>query len=657
MPETIQVPSELPVLALRDVVVFPYMIIPLVVGRDISSAAIDAALAGDRMIAVVTQREIETEDPMPDDVYRVGTAATIMRMVKLSEERIKILVQGVSKIRLDDFTQTRPFLKARIVAIPETQPEDESIEREATMRTVTEGLQKVASMGKSIPMEVVDLVESISDPGRLADVAASNLNLKIPQAQEILETDDPDERLKLVRRHLERELALLDAQARIENMAREGIHKSQREYYLREQLKAIRKELGDLDDREVELDQLREKLAKMKLPKPVKEEADKQLKRLGHMHGDSAEAGVIRTYLDWIVDLPWSKRVKDSLELRAAAKILDEDHYGLEKVKDRILEFLAVARLKGTVRGSILCFVGPPGVGKTSLGRSIARSMGRPFVRHSLGGVRDEAEIRGHRRTYVGALPGKIIQGLKQAGANNPVFMLDEIDKLGSDFRGDPSSALLEVLDPEQNNSFTDHYLGVPFDLSRVLFICTANTEDPIPRPLHDRMEIIRIPGYTSLEKTAIAERYLVPRQIDACGLKPKHIEIGTPALTALIENYTREAGVRNLERAIGSVFRKVARQIGEHKAKSVKITPAQVEKLLGPAEYQYEEDEAPGLRVGLATDLAWTSVGGEILHIEAQAVPGKGALTLTGHLGEVMRESAQAAMTYARRRAADFAI
>ncbi|MCZ7583919.1 MAG: endopeptidase La [Deltaproteobacteria bacterium] len=414
----------------------------------------------------------------------------------------------------------------------------------------------------------------------------------------------------------------------------------------------MRKELGDTDDRDEDIEALREKIAKMKLPKLVRQEADKQLKRLAKMHGDSAEASVVRTYLDWIVDLPWSKKSKDKLDLSKARGVLDDDHYGLDKVKDRILEFLAVARLKGSVKGSILCFVGPPGVGKTSLGRSIARAMGRQFVRVSLGGVRDEAEIRGHRRTYVGAMPGKIIGGLKQAGTVNPVFMLDEIDKLGADFRGDPSSALLEVLDPEQNHAFIDHYLGVPFDLSEVLFIATANMEDPIPRPLHDRMEIIRIPGYTVLEKTAIAERYLIPKQREASGLSMKQIQISTPSVKAVIEGYTREAGVRTLERTIGSVCRKVARKIGEKSAKSVSVTPAQIEKLLGQPEVRHEEDETAAMRVGLATGLAWTPVGGEILHIESQAVPGKGGLTLTGHLGEVMRESAQAAVTYARSRA-----
>ncbi len=649
--DAITLPSELPVLALRDVVVFPYMIIPLIVGREMSNAAIDAALASDRLIAVVTQRDVEIDDPTAEDLYTVGTACTIMRMVKLNEDRVKVLVQGISKVKILKHVKTRPYFQAKVEVLPEYIVESDDIERQARIRTVLEGLQKVASMGKSIPMEVVELAESITDPGRLADIAASNLNIKINESQEILETPDPDERLQLVRQHLTRELALLDAQARIEDMAREGIHKSQREFFLREQLKAIRKELGEMDERDEEIEMLREKIMKLKLPKPVHEEAEKQLKRLSRMHSDSAEAGVVRTYLDWIVEIPWNKKSRDKLDLVRARAILDEDHYGLVKIKDRILEFLAVARLKGSVRGSILCFVGPPGVGKTSLGRSIARSMGRKFTRISLGGVRDEAEIRGHRRTYVGAMPGKIITGLKQAGTKNPVFMLDEIDKLGADFRGDPSSALLEVLDPEQNTDFVDHYLGVPYDLSQVLFITTANTEEPIPRPLHDRMEILRLPGYTSLEKAAIAERYLVPRQMEDTGLKKKNIKFTPEAIHDVIDFYTREAGVRTLERTIGSVCRKVARKIGEGANKMVNMTPKSLEQMLGPHEYRHEEDEPAGRRVGLATGLAWTPVGGEILHIEVQTVPGKGGLTLTGHLGAVMKESAQAAVTSARKR------
>ncbi|MBZ0271407.1 endopeptidase La [bacterium] len=655
--ETIVIPNELPVLALRDVVVFPYMIIPLVVGRDISNAAIDAAMAGERMVAVITQKDMDIEEPRGEDLFTVGTACTIMRMVKLTEERVKVLVQGVAKVRTKKFKQERPFLRATVEIIQEPEAPDETIENEANQRAVVEGLQKISQMGKSIPNEVVELAETVDDPGRLADIVASNLSLKIAQAQEVLETVDPQKRLELVREHLARELALLEAQAKIETMAKEGIHKSQREYYLREQMKAIRKELGETDDRDEEMDLLREKIEKAKMPKAVAAEADKQLKRLSRLHGDSAEAGVVRTYLDWLVELPWTAKTRDKLDLKQAHAVLDEDHFGLEKVKERILEFLAVAKMRGTVKGSILCFVGPPGVGKTSLGRSIARSMGRKFIRVSLGGVRDEAEIRGHRRTYVGAMPGKILMGMKQAGSNNPVFMLDEIDKLGADFRGDPASALLEVLDPEQNDHFTDHYMGVPFDLSRVLFIATANTEHPIPQALHDRMEMIRIPGYTSQEKVNIAERYLIPKQLDATGLTGEQIDFPSRAVMKVVEGYTREAGVRTLERTIGSLCRKVARRIGEGKAEHIAVTPGQVEKLLGPPEYRHEEDEAPGLRVGLATGLAWTPVGGEILHIEAQATPGRGALTLTGHLGEVMRESAQAAVTYARAHAKEIGL
>ncbi len=647
----VQVPDKLPVLPVRDIVVFPYMIIPLFVGREISIKAIDNALSTNRMIMLLTQRDLGIENPSTNDLYTVGTIGMIMRMLKLPDGRVKILVQGLSKARVKSFTHAGAFYSAEIDKIEEIKPTGLSIEEEAQIRTVKEQLDKAVSYGKTVLPDIMVVIENLDDPGRLADLVASNLGLKAEQAQEILEIIDPILRLKRVSEILGHEIELLIVQQKIQSEARGEIDKTQREYFLREQLKAIQKELGDIDERAEEIREFRKKIEDSKMPEKVDKEAEKQLKRLEKMHPDSAEAGTIRTYLDWLVELPWSKSTKDNLDIKIAKKVLNDDHYDLEKVKERILEYLSVRKLKEKMKGPILCFIGPPGVGKTSLGRSIARALGREFVRMSLGGVRDEAEIRGHRRTYVGALPGRIIQGIKQAGTNNPVFMLDEIDKIGMDFRGDPSSALLEVLDPEQNFAFADHYLSVAFDLTNVMFITTGNLTDTIPGPLRDRMEIIYLSGYTSEEKLGIAKKYLLPKQLEEHGLTSKILDITDSALTLLISQYTREAGVRNLEREIANLCRKVAKRIAEGKEKKFKIITKNIHTFLGAPKYLPEE-EMEYDEVGVSTGLAWTEAGGDIIYIEATTMMGKGHLTLTGQLGDIMKESAQAALSYIRSRA-----
>ncbi len=647
----VRIPDALPVLPVRDIVVFPYMIIPLFVGREISIKAIDHALAGDRMILLLTQKDLSVENPQVSDLYTVGTVGMIMRMLKLPDGRVKILVQGLSKARVKRFSQTGDFFSANIEKIEELKPAALSIEEEAQIRTVKEQLDKAVSHGKTVLPDIMVVIENLDEPGRLADLVASNLGLKAEQAQEILEIIDPIVRLRRVSEILSREIELLIVQQKIQSEARGEIDKTQREYFLREQLKAIQKELGDIDERAEEAKEFRRKIEEAKMPEKVHKEAEKQLKRLEKMHPDSAEAATIRTYLDWLVELPWSKSTKDNLDIKIAKKVLNEDHYDLEKVKERILEYLSVRKLKEKMKGPILCFIGPPGVGKTSLGRSIARSLGREFVRMSLGGVRDEAEIRGHRRTYVGALPGRIIQGIKTAGTNNPVFMLDEIDKIGMDFRGDPSSALLEVLDPEQNFAFADHYLSVPFDLTNVMFITTGNLADTIPGPLRDRMEIIYLSGYTSEEKLGIARKYLLPKQLDEHGLTGRILDVADPALLMLISEYTREAGVRNLEREIANLCRKVAKRIAEGKEKTFRVTTKNLENFLGAPKFLPEEEMQED-EVGVSTGLAWTEAGGDIIYIEATTMMGKGHLTLTGQLGDVMKESAQAALSYIRSRA-----
>jgi ATP-dependent Lon protease len=650
--EELKIPDVLPLLPVRDVVVYPYMILPLFVGREISIAAVDEALSKDRLIFLATQRDVGEEDPTPEGIYEVGTVAMIMRMLKLPDGRVKILVQGLTKGRIIEYRSTKPFYAVGIERLVEPQVES-SLELEALIRTVKDQLNKIIALGKVISPEVMVIVENMQEPGSLADLIASNIGLKVDEAQHLLEIGDPVERLTRVNELLNKENELLGMQARIQSAAKEEMGKSQREYYLREQLRAIQQELGETDARAEEIAELRKAIETAKMPSHAEKEALKQLGRLEQMHPDAAESAMLRTYLDWLVELPWSKATKDVLDIGKAHEILDEDHFYLEKIKERILEFLAVRKLKKKMKGPILCFVGPPGVGKTSLGKSIARAMGRKFHRISLGGVRDEAEIRGHRRTYVGALPGRILQGLKQTGSNNPVFMLDELDKLGADFRGDPSSALLEVLDPEQNHSFSDHYINLPFNLSNVMFIATANQIDPVPSALRDRMEVITLSGYTEEEKLQIARRYLIPRQISENGITDKIISISDEAIKAIISRYTREAGLRNLEREIGSVCRKVARKVAEGDKRRFVVNATSLAKYLGPPRY-LREKELDKNEVGVVTGLAWTPVGGEVLFVEATIMKGKGALTLTGHLGEVMKESVQAALSWIRSKSAE---
>lgn len=649
-------PADLPVLPVRDIVVFNYMILPLFVGREKSIQAVDAALNGSRYMMITTQKDEATEDPSPEDLHTTGTVVMIMRMLKMPDGRLKVLVQGVSRAKIERFTSTDPYLVAEVNGLEEIEIEDISVETEAMMRAVREQSEEILSLRGVATSEIMSVLNTVHDPGRLADLIAANLRLKVPDAQAILECNDPIERLDRVNKQLQKESEVANVQARIQSMAREGMDKAQRDYYLREQLKAIRTELGEGEGAEEEAEELAEALNKAGLPKDVRKEATKQLRRLTAMHPESSEASVVRSYLEWLSELPWKKMSRDRLDILKAQEILGEDHYGLEKVKDRILEYLSVRKLNPKSKGPILCFAGPPGVGKTSLGRSIARSLGRKFQRISLGGMRDEAEIRGHRRTYVGAMPGRIIQTMKLMGTRNPVIMLDEIDKLGSDFRGDPSSALLEVLDPEQNNNFSDHYLNVPFDLSKVMFICTANQLDTIPGPLRDRMEIIQIPGYTMQEKTRIARRYLLPRQAEENGLGKDEVSIPDNVLSKIIQEYTREAGLRNLEREIGSVCRKLARQKAEGTAGPYKITAKTLQKLLGIPRFIDEEKDAVMIP-GVAQGLAWTPYGGVILNIEVTLMKGKGKLTLTGQLGDVMKESAQAALSYARANAAELTI
>jgi ATP-dependent Lon protease len=646
-----EIPDILPVLPVRDIVVFPYMILPLFVGRDASIKAIDHALNTNRMVLLLSQRDMNVENPSPEELYSTGTICMIMRMLKLPDGRVKILVQGLNKAKAVKFIQNDPFFTAEIEKTVEDYPVEMSIENEAIIRNVKEQMDKVISLGRTVLPDVMVVIENIEDAGRLADLVASNLGLKTDQAQEILEMSDPIDRLKKLSEILTREIQLLTIQQKIQTEARGEIDKTQREYFLREQLKAIQRELGDIDERAEEIREFKKKIEEAKMPEKVQKEAEKQLKRIEKMHPDSAEAGTVRTYLEWLTELPWAKTTKDNLDIKAAEKVLNEDHYDLEKVKERILEYLSVRKLKEKMKGPILCFIGPPGVGKTSLGRSIARSLGREFVRMSLGGVRDEAEIRGHRRTYVGSLPGRIIQGIKQAGTNNPLFMLDEIDKIGMDFRGDPSSALLEVLDPEQNNSFMDHYLAVPFDLSNVMFITTGNMADTIPGPLRDRMEILHLSGYTEEEKIEISKKYLIPKQLEEHGITTKILNISESAIKQIVSHYTREAGVRNLEREIANLCRKVAKQMAEKKANKFNITAVNIHKFLGMPKYLPEEEMKKN-ETGVATGLAWTEAGGDVIFVEAITMKGKGGLTLTGQLGDVMKESAHAALSYIRSRA-----
>jgi ATP-dependent Lon protease len=654
--EQLEIPEVLPLLPVREIVIFPYMILPLFVSREKSINAIEEALSRDRLIFLIAQRDMTEEDPTPEGMYHVGTIAIVMRMLKLADGRLKILVQGLSKGLISEYIQMKPTFLVKIHQIQEPEVAEITLEIEALMRGVKEQLEKLISFGKVLSPDLVLILDSIDEPGRLADLVSSNVGLNVEIAQEILETLEPIERLKKLNEALGKEVEVLTMQAKIQSQAKEGISKTQREYFLREQMRAIKNELGEVDERAEEIKEIREKIERAKMPEEVERELNKQLQRLEQMHPDATEASMVRTYIDWLVETPWSISTTDNLDIKKARQVLDEDHYDLEKVKERILEFLGVHKLKKQMKGPILCFVGPPGVGKTSLGKSIAEALGRKFVRISLGGIRDEAEIRGHRRTYVGALPGRIIQNIKQSGSNNPVFMMDEVDKIGTDFRGDPSAALLEVLDPEQNNAFSDHYLNLPFDLSKVMFITTANLIDPIPSALKDRMEVIDLPGYTEEEKLRIAKKYLLPRQLEENGIDGRVLDITDQAILQIIVQYTKEAGLRNLERGLSSICRKVARRIAEGEDGITRVTATNLHKFLGSPKYLAEAEREEN-EVGVSTGLAWTQAGGEILCVEASVVKGRGSLVLTGHLGDVMKESAQAALTYARSKAKECGI
>jgi ATP-dependent Lon protease len=654
--EQLKLPDSLPVLPLRDIVIFPYMIVPLFVQRERSIRAVEHALAENRMIMLVAQRDLEKEEPIGGDLYNYGTAASIMRMLKMPDGRIRILVQGLARASVTRFDENLPHLLAHILPLSDSEPDADELEMEALIRNVRASLERAITLGKNISGEVMAIVANLEDPGRLADVAASNLELKVVDAQSVLEKLNPSERLHRVNELLAREINVLMVQQEINTQAKGEIDRSQREFYLRQQLKAIQSELGEGNELGEEIAQYREKMLQSNLPDTVEEEVDRQIKKLERMHPDAAEAATLRNYLDVMVALPWSKSSEENLDLKRAQTILDEDHYGLEKVKERIIETLAVRKLKDKIKGQILCLVGPPGVGKTSLGRSVARALNRKFQRLSLGGLHDEAEIRGHRRTYIGAMPGRIIQSIQQAGTNNPLIMLDEIDKVGADFRGDPSSALLEVLDPEQNFSFRDNYLGVPFDLSNVMFMTTANMLDTVHAALRDRMEVIRLAGYTEEEKVEIARRHIIPKQMDAHGITPRHLTISRSALKGIILQYTHESGLRQFEREIASVCRKVARRVADGSESMVRVTVNNLHEFLGVPRV-YPDEVLKKDQVGVATGLAWTPSGGDVLFIEALLTAGKGTLVLTGQLGDVMKESAQAALSWAKARAEELDI
>jgi ATP-dependent Lon protease len=654
--DQLTIPDVLPLLPVRDIVIFSYMFLPLFVGRDASLKAVDEALAKDRLIFLITQKEATDDDPEREGLYSIGTVGMIMKKFKLPDGRIKILVQGIMKGKIEEFVQEKPFFKVKVTKLEDEAVPEIDLETEALMRNVKEECEKILSLKGLISSEILEILNNIAEPGRLADLVASNLRLKIEESQSIIEILEPVARLKRVNELLVKELEVSTMQAKIQSQAKEEMSKTQREYFLREQLRAIKSELGEMDEKSAEIADFTEKIKAANMPQEVEKEARKQLNRLEQMHPDAAEASIVRTYLECLVELPWSKGTKDNLDIKKAKEVLDEDHYDLQKVKERILEYLSVRKLKKKMKGPILCFVGPPGVGKTSLGKSIARALGRNFIRISLGGIRDEAEIRGHRRTYIGALPGRIVHGIKQAGSNNPVFMMDEIDKVGADFRGDPSAALLEALDPEQNYAFSDHYLNLPFDLSNVMFITTANLVDPILPALKDRMEIIELSGYTDEEKLRITRQFLIPRQLEENGISFDNLEISDEAILAISAQYTREAGLRNLEREIANLCRKSARAIAEGKASKTRVTKNNLHRFLGVPKFIPEEEQKTN-EIGVATGLAWTQVGGEVLYIEVSTMKGKGNLTLTGSLGDVMKESAQAALSYARSNARDLDI
>jgi ATP-dependent Lon protease len=649
--EILEIDEKLALLPLRDVVLFPHMTVPLLVGRVPSVNAIEEAVAGNRVLFATAQKRPDVVDPQKDDLYRLGTVVRVLQLFRLPDGTMRVLVEGLVRARVRRFLSADDFYLARVEALEDS--EDPGSETEALMRSVAGAFNEYVHLNRRISDEVLLTVNNISDPAAFAYTVASHLQVKVAVKQELLELDTVTERLRHLNQTLQSELEIVKLERKIEGQVRSQVHKNQKEFYLNEQLKAIRKELGFQNEFSGELEELERQLKKAGMPKEVKEKAEKELDRLGKMSFMSPEATVLRTYLDWLVSVPWKKTTKDNLDLPDVKRILDEDHYGLKKVKERILEHLAVVKLsEGRIRGPILCFVGPPGVGKTSLGKSIARAMGRRFVRMSLGGVRDEAEVRGHRRTYIGSMPGRIVQAMKRAGTVNPLILLDEIDKLGADWRGDPSSALLEVLDPEQNNTFNDHYMEVDYDLSKTLFITTANYRDGIPAPLLDRMEILELPGYLGTEKLAIAKRFLVPKQLAACGLDADAVSLSDAVLESIIAGYTREAGVRSLERQINALVRKVARKKAEDDALGqVRITVRQVPSYLGPPRY-LESPLEKKFRVGVANGLAWTEAGGDVMTIEVTTVAGKGGLDLTGKLGDVMRESGIAAMTYARKNA-----
>jgi ATP-dependent Lon protease len=647
-------PDSLPILPLRETVTFPDTLTPLAVGQERSIKLVNDVLSGNRMLAMVASKDPELDTPGPDDLYRVGVAGTVARMMKVPDGTLRILVQGSERIRLVDYVSEQPYLVAKIEEMPDVV--EESTELEALTRNVQTTFSEIIEAIPYLPEELQLAVANLDEPSALSHLIAGALRISTEEKQDLLETVDVTKRLRRLSEILTRELEVVQLGSKIQSQVESEIDKGQREYFLRQQLKAIQEELGEEDEQQAELNELRQRIEEAELPEDAKKAAERELSRLEKLPPVAAEYGVIRTYLEWLVDLPWSKETEDNLDISHAKEVLDEDHYDLEEVKDRILEYLAVRKLNPDSPGPILCFVGPPGVGKTSLGRSIAKALGREFERISVGGVVDEAEIRGHRRTYIGALPGTIIRALRDAGTRNPVFMIDEIDKMGADFRGDPSSAMLEVLDPAQNSTFRDHYLDLPFNLSEVLFIATANILDTIPLALQDRMEVIQLAGYTIEEKLHIAKRYLVPRQLRANGLKASQIEFADPALNAIIEEYTREAGVRNLEREIGSVCRKIARDVAEDKVdRKVRISAKRARELLGKRRF-FSETRRRTKDPGVATGLAWTPVGGEVLFIEATAVPGSGNLTITGQLGDVMKESAQAALTWVRRHAHEVA-
>ena len=653
-----QVPSVLPTLPLRDIVIYPFMIVPLFVSRDKSIKAVEEALKENRMIALVSQRDVNKEDPVREDLYDTGTVAIIMRMLKLPDGRIRILIQGLSRTKIDSIDSRGDHVRAGITPISEPLAPENSLEVEALVRNVRGSMERAASLGKNISPEVLAIIANLDDAGRLADLSASNLDLKVEDGQSVLDIFEPVLRLRKVNDLLNKEIEVLTVQQEINTQARADIDRSQREFFLRQQLKAIQSELGEGNELFEEIEAYRNKILAAKMPEQAETEALRQLKKLERMHPDTAETATLRNWLDIMIELPWSLQSEDNLDLFKAERILDEDHYGLERVKERIVEALAVRKLVEKPKGSILCLVGPPGVGKTSLGRSIARALDRKFVRLSLGGLHDEAEIRGHRRTYVGAMPGRIIQAIQQAGTNNPLIMLDEIDKVGADFRGDPSSALLEVLDPEQNSTFRDNYLGITFDLSNVMFMTTANMLDTIQPALRDRMEIINLTGYTEEEKIEIARRHLIPKQVEENGLEKSDVKFERRAIARIVSEYTLEAGLRQLEREIGKVCRKVARRKAEQekKFKPVRVTPDNIKDFLR-APRIFNETKLKKDTIGTVTGLAWTAVGGDILFIEALKTRGKGKLMLTGQIGEVMQESAQAAFSYAKARSKELGI